>query len=439
LVDPGRVLTDATSLTTYEVDGRLPFAALLPRSTAEVAAILRFASAERLAVLSVGGKTHLHIGMPPHRYDLAIDISGMNRVLAYEPGDLTLAVEPGLAFSDLDRRLRESRQFLPLSAADERATIGGMLAAAAEGPFRYAYGTAKDFLLGLEFVTGDGVISKSGGSVVKNVTGYELHKLFIGSLGTLGIITRLNFRTFPLPPARRMFVATFDRHSDAVAFCHNIVKSQLQPKILDLINPTYAALFAQCGANFLNGQSWAVIVEAAGQEPVLQRHARDLASLSRDFRSREFLALGAPQHAQLFSSLCGFSAIAFGTTSAATVLRIAALPAALADLLEEARKISDRYEIGCAILVRAHRIVHLALLPKNLKSLYPQLVSCCRELMELCVRSGTSAMIERCPAEIKRALNIWPALGKELELAQRLKGVFDPHHILSPGRFWGGL
>jgi glycolate oxidase FAD binding subunit len=438
-VRPGRVLTDATSLITYEVDGCRPLAAVLPESGAEVAEILRFASAERLAVIPVGGKTHLHVGGPPHRYDLAIDVSGMNHVLAYEPRDLTLAVEPGITFSDLDCRLKEKRQFLPLSAADERATIGGIVATAGDSPFRYAHGTARDFLLGLEFVTGEGVAAKSGGSVVKNVTGYELHKLFIGSLGTLGVITRLNFRTFSLPAGHGMFLAVFDQHSDAVAFCRTVMKSPLQPKILDVINPEAAALFAERCADFLKPRSWVVIVGAGGQEAALERHAQDLASISRDLRAREFLALAEAQRHQLFTCLCQFSGMAFAKTSAATGFRIAALPTTLTQLLEQTRTITDRHQLACAILIRACRIVYIALLPENHVSLSPKLVSCSRELMDLCQRSGATAMIERCPVEIKAALNLWPAPGSELELAQRLKRVFDPHSVLSPGRHRGGI
>ena len=205
LVGAGRVLADAASLAAYEVDGQRPSAALLPGSVPETAEILRFASAERRAVIPVGGKTHLGIGMPPQRYDLALDLSRLNRLLAYEPNDLTLGAEPGITYAELDRQLREKGQFLPLAPPlAERATLGGIVAAAADTPLRYGYGTARDFLLGIEFVTGEGVISKSGGRVVKNVTGYDLHKLFVGSLGTLGVITRLNFRTFPLPPDQKM-------------------------------------------------------------------------------------------------------------------------------------------------------------------------------------------------------------------------------------------
>jgi glycolate oxidase FAD binding subunit len=382
----------------------------------------------------------LHIGMPPQRYDLALDVSGMNRLLAYEPHDLTLGAEPGMTFADLDRSLREKGQFLPLASPfAERATLGGIVAAAADTPLRHAHGTAKDLLLGAEFVTGEGIISKSGGRVVKNVTGYDLHKLFVGSLGTLGVITRLNFRTFPLPLDQRMFGAAFADRSGAFALCRALTKSPLQPRILEVLDPGAAELFAARGASFLSRDSWLVIVEAAGYQSVLERHTRDLASMSRDAHAAEFIVLDEAQREQLFSCLCGFAPMAFGATSAATIFRIAALPSSMPMLLAEIWKLAERHALKCAILIRALSVIYVALLPPGDSKTYPELLSCSGELMNLCINSGAAPMIERCPLEIKKALSIWPPPGTEDQIAQRLKRVFDPQGILSPGRFRGGI
>ena len=440
VVGVGHVVSDPASLAAYEVDGRCPSAALLPGSADEIAEILRFASAEHLAVIPVGGKTHLHIGMPPQRYDLALDLSRLNRILAYEPRDLTLGVEPGMACADLDRSLREKGQFLPLSpSSPERATLGGVVVAGSDSPLRYAHGTTGDFLLGVEFVTGEGVVSKSGGRVVKNVTGYDLHKLLIGSLGTLAVITRFNLRTFPLPPAQRMFVAAFADSSSAFAFCQAIAKSQLQPRIVDVLDGGAAGLFAGRGAGFLRRDSSLVVVEAAGHEAVLERHARDLAAMSREAHAVEFIALQDAQRDQLFGCLCEFSPIAFSTTSAATFFRIAALTSAMPTLLPKIQKLAQRHALDCAVLVRALGVVYVALLPPASPKSYPELVSCSRELLDLCVASGAIPMIERFPLELKSMLNIWPPAGTELEIAKRLKSVFDPQGILSPGRFREGI
>src|SRR3984893_11291498 len=274
LLGAGHVVADPASLAAYEVDGRCPSAALLPGSADEITEILRFASAERLAVIPVGGKTHLHIGMPPQRYDLALDVSRMNRILAYEPRDLTLGVEPGITFADLDRSLREKGQFLPLSAPfPERATLGGIVVAGSDTPLRYAHGTVRDFLLGVEFVTGEGVLSKSGGRVVKNVTGYDLHKLLIGSLGTLAVITRLTLRTFPLPPAQQTFLASFATAPEALSFCAAIAKSPLQPKLVEVLDRGTARLFATRGCTRASRDAWSAVITAAGQQSVVERHA----------------------------------------------------------------------------------------------------------------------------------------------------------------------
>ena len=169
---------------------------------------------------------------------------------------------------------------------------------------------------------------------MKNVTGYDLHKLLIGSLGTLAVITRLNFRTFPLPPLQRMFVATFADPLGAMAFCRAIMQSPLQPRVVDVLNPRAAGLFAAYSGGNLGRDSWLAVVEAAGHEKVLERHARDLASMSREAQAAEFIALDEDQREHLFGCLCEFSPIAFGATSAATVFRIAALPSAIPALLE---------------------------------------------------------------------------------------------------------
>ena len=440
LVGAGHVVADPASLAVYEVDGRRPSAALLPASAAEIAEILRFASTERLAVIPIGGRTQLHIGMPPQRYDLALDVSRMNRILAYEPRDLTLGVEPGITFADLDRSLREKGQFLPLSPPfPERATLGGIVAAGTDTPLRYAHGTARDFLLGVEFVTGEGVVSKSGGRVVKNVTGYDLHKLLIGSLGTLAVITRLNLRTFPLPRAQKMFVSAFSDPSGAFAFCRRIAKSQLQPRILDVFDSSAAGLFAGRGAGFLRRDSWLVVVEAAGHEAVLERHGRELEAISREADALEFMALEGAQRGQLFDCLCELSRTAFSASSAATIFRIAGLPSAMPTLVLNTLKLAKRCAFDCAILVRALGVVYVALLPPASPESYPGLSGCSRELMDLCVTSGAIPMIERSPLELKNMLNVWPPAGTENEIAKRLKSVFDPQGILSPGRFRGGI
>lgn len=436
LVGPPRVIGEPTLLAACEVDGRRPSAILQPNSAAEIADILHFASAERLAVIPMGGRTHLGIGMPPRRYDLALDLTGMNKILAYEPHDLTLGIEPGVACADLDRELRQKGQFLPIAPSfQEQATLGGIVAAAVDSPLRYGYGTSRDFLLGIEFVTGEGITSKSGGRVVKNVTGYDLHKLFIGSLGTLGIITRLNFRTFPLPPRTQMFVIAFSAAARAFEFCRLLVNSPLDPKVLEILDPEMSALFQARGAEFLPSGSWLVTIEAAGHEPVLARHERDLASIARESGAAAFISLEDSQRERLFACLSEFPSIASAANRTAVIFRVPSLPSAMPSLLEKVRTLADAQGLTCAVLVRALGVVYVALLSPEQSSL----ASGSRSMLDLLISQGLLPTIERCPLELKTSLNVWPPAGPENEIAQRLKRVFDPHEILAPGRFRGGI
>src|ERR1700683_566637 len=228
--------TEATGISTlFAIDDKRPRYVVKPSAVQEIVSVIEYAGAEKLAVVATGGRSKLEIGGTPARYDIALDVSGLDRIISYDPGDLTLSVEAGCRLSEANKTLAEHGQFLPLARPfADRATVGGMIASGIDSPLRQRYGTARDFVLGMEFVTGDGKLAKSGGRVVKNVTGYDLHKLMIGSLGTLGILTRINFRTFPIPSESLALIAQFNSLTPALELCHRIMNSPLSPLTLDI-------------------------------------------------------------------------------------------------------------------------------------------------------------------------------------------------------------
>src|SRR5580692_25429 len=233
-----RDLADPADRESYAIDGFIPAAVARPSTTEEAAEIVRFAAKDKLAVVPVGACTKLSIGATPARYDIALDMSAISQISHYDPADLTVSVEGGMPLATLNATLREHNQFLPLLVPFySQATVAGTIASGIDSPLRQAYGTARDFLLGAEFIDGSGALVKSGGRVVKNVTGYDLHKLLIGSLGSLAVITRLNFRTFPMPLAPRGFLASFASHEAALHARQEITESPLTPFTLDVFNP----------------------------------------------------------------------------------------------------------------------------------------------------------------------------------------------------------
>ena len=202
LLDSSRVQTDP-ALSTTQSNG-IPAVVAKPVTAEEAAAVVRYATTEKLSVIPTGCRTKLQIGASPSRYDIALDMSGLQEIAHYDPADLTISVGAGMRLAALNATLLEHNQFLPLLVPYySSATIGGAIASGLDSPLRQLYGTARDFLLGAEFIDGTGALVKSGGRVVKNVTGYDLHKTLVGSLGNLAAITRLNFRTFPAPTAEQ--------------------------------------------------------------------------------------------------------------------------------------------------------------------------------------------------------------------------------------------
>jgi glycolate oxidase FAD binding subunit len=454
LVGQQRVTTDPAALAAYQIDGLRPSAALRPESTAQIAEIIKFAATEKLAVVPTGARTKLSIGLAPERYDLALDMSALEKIIAYDPGDLTLSVEAGLPLTSLGETLAKHGQFLPLAVPYQaQTTIGGTIASGVDGPLRQFYGTARDFLLGVEFVTGEGVAAKSGGRVVKNVTGYDIHKLMIGALGTLGVITRLNFKTFPLPIASRGFVARFPSAQQACAMRNLIARSPLTPLTLDILSPGVAELFASDAAarfepapmpsNVLSPAEWAISVGFAGNEKVRERYHWDLQRITAESGGTgAFLpekSLGAA-----FVRKREFIPIALASSPATTIVKISVLPAKMHEALASAQKSADANSLPWAALARGLGIIYFALLPAALNDQAGrQVQNATNAIHDASSKLGGQSTIPWCPIPWKKNLNVWgPENGPEnssFPEMQKIKNVFDPQRILSPGRFVGGL
>lgn len=323
---PDHFLTHPAELAPYQVDRMQPVGLAKPGSAEEVAEIVRFAAAEKIALIATGSRTKLGIGAPPRRYDLAVDMTRLNRILRYEPGDLTLSVEAGIRLADLQRVLAENRQFLPLAVPfADKATIGGILAANSDTPLRQFYGTARDYVLGMEFVTGEGTASKSGGRVVKNVTGYDLHKLMIGALGTLGIMTQVHFKTFPVPLAEATFIASFPNWAAVWRYRAAIARSPLQPRLVEAIEPEAARILEPSGARKLIAGHCSVLVGAAGNEQVVSRHRVELERMATEVGATRFTELSEEENTELLARIREFPQRVLESWPAGTIFRISVL------------------------------------------------------------------------------------------------------------------
>jgi glycolate oxidase FAD binding subunit len=457
VIGASHVVTDPATCSSYAVDDILPSAVAKPSSAEEVAELVRFAALEKLALIPCGHRTKLNLGMPPSRYDVALDMTGLNQIPHYDPGDLTVSVDAGASFNGLAVPLYNQKQFLPLSVPFYfDSTIGGIIASGLDSPLRHSYGTARDFLIGAEFVDGTGKLCKSGGRVVKNVTGYDLHKLLVGSLGTLAVITRLNFRTFPAPHASRGFVASFRTHEDALHLQRLISQSPLTPTSVELVSPQLMQLFldaekisAEPPAVPLQGKfpenSWHLCVSVEGTPEVCDRSTRELTTLAAHPESKNIKAavLNESEGADVWHYLGQSIPLLLEASPAACIFKIAQLPDRLEKLFYQLRAIADQSALSHALISRAAGIVYFALLPSaDLPDPLPHLAAAASAIFHLCAKETASATILWCPTALKHSVNIWnfsaasttPARS-DLPLMRRLKSAFDPHNIFAPGRF----
>ncbi len=434
------------------VDGAVPSAVVSPASAEQVAEIVRFAAAENLAVIPVGARTKLGIGMPPARYDIALDVTRLNRIAHYDPGDLTLSVDAGMPLAALASQLREHDQMLPLAVPySTQTTVGGTIASGVDSPLRQFYGTARDFVIGAEFVTGAGALAKSGGRVVKNVTGYDLHKLLIGSLGTLAVITRVNFRTFPFPAHSRSFVASFPAAEGALDLRRRIVASPLTPMTLEILSPETARLFATRSPSSLDAplaspgewfraDQWQLCAAFEGTEAVIARYSRDLSRLAEEAHASSIRILDDTTRPLVWGRLRESISLLLDASPAATIFKMSLLPGQFAFVFAALRAAAERMSLPHALLARGIGVIYFALLPENNRpETLARQVQFAAAAFDLATAFEGHATIPWCPAALKRSVSTWGPPRPDFSLMQRVKKSFDPAGILSPGRFAGGI
>lgn len=408
----------------YELDGRRPQLAVAPQSVTALQEIVAVASQAGLATVPWGGGTQMGLGNLPRAFDLALDLRKLNAIVQYEPDDLTVAVQAGCTLGELSAKLGAHGQMLPVDCpTPDRTTIGGLVATGLSGPRRYGYGALRDLLIGISVVLPSGQLSRGGGMVVKNVSGYDMMRLHYAALGSLGVIVQLNFKVIPKPRSERTVVAAYRRLADAAEGALRIRFSQLVPTAIVLLDGRAAGVVG------LNLQGWVAALRCEGPPVAVQRQADRIGEAVRPAAERlDVLEGGASE--RLWAEISG--AIAAAPLDRAIRVRIGQNPSELPQLAEEIdRACADLAAERSRWLDIGSGLCYTALTSEREADL--------RLAWERLARLGLHATLLSAPPAVKVDTDVFGREPAGLAVMRALKETFDPTGILNPGRFVGWL
>jgi glycolate oxidase FAD binding subunit len=378
-----------------------------PSSTEQAAELMGVAAQNDLAVVARGAGTKLDWGLPPARVDLVVETTLLTGVVDHAAGDLVCVVRAGTPMTELQDTLAAAGQQLALDSPLPAATVGGTVAVSTSGPRRLLYGTMRDLLIGITFVRADGVVAKSGGTVVKNVAGYDFGKLLLGSFGTLGLVTEVVTRLHPLPAARRVVTVRTSDRAAAASAAAAVTGSQLVPAAVEV---------DQQGTD-----PGTVTVLLEGIEGGVDGRAEATTGLLSTYGQVD-VATDLPE---------GFADLPFD--DGGTGLKVTSSMTGVLDVLTTARAISERTQLR--LRGSAAGVLHVGVPAGTDPARVADVVT---RLRGTASDSGGSVTVLTAPPEVRAAVDVWgPVPG--LELMRRLKDELDPGHRLSPGRFVGGI
>jgi len=418
-------------LSNYAIDGLLPRLVVKPGNTQELCGVVMMANQHGLTTLARGGGSRMHLGSIPESLDILIETGKLGRLLEHEASNLTCQVEAGISLAELQAHLAVKGHWLPLEPPDAaQTTIGGILASNASGPKRLRYGTARDLVIGLQVVKANGEVARSGGKVVKNVAGYDLNKLYIGSLGTLGIIVEAIFKLQPIPANERTLLLTFSKSQHAMQTVITVLGSQLTPSALELIDSSAANDMSDFFGLNLPTRGYTLALDFEGSLATIERQIDETRLIARTNGALLGDDLAGKEQEQFWN-------VVREHPNGSVTCKAAILVSQMALYLQKIEEICQLHDLEAAVIAHAgNGILYIELRPGDAT---PRLVEAIAELRKSAREARGSLVVERCPVDLKRLINVWGEPGANFRLMQRLKNQFDPKGTFAKGRFVGGL
>ena len=422
---------DPETLESSAVDGVIPKIVLFPDSIEQMSEIMKAASRGGASVVPRGSGTKRGIGNKPHGADIVLSTGRLNRLIEHESADLVATTECGITLSELQSHLGRKNQFLPVDPPHVRggATVGGIIAANDSGPLRLRYGTSRELLIGMKVVRADGSIFKGGSKVVKNVAGYDMPKLFVGSLGTLGIIAEATFRLYPVPESSGTYFACFESLDEAHGAVRSLIDSALVINAIEHMNPGLAGSIAERLGLGSDCKRYSLAVRIMNVSRAVEDQLKTVTDVSRR-NGGKGLIIGAENEEAFWDEVREFPWRS--SEPAGAVLKTGVLISDVPRVFLLLDGLSDKYGVRARATARAANGVVIISIDGDKESV----INSVKELREFSESAGGSLVVREASPDIKPALDVWGGMGSSLGLMKRIKSAFDPGNILNPGRLF---
>jgi len=436
--------TDPDVTTDYSVDNVAPKIVIFPSDIEQIARVIEYANRKNLAVIPWGSGSKVAMGIPPERLDLVIGTSRLNQVVDIDAANLTMTVQAGVTFKEIQSRLtsKEYGCYLPMDPPFcNSATIGGILASNSSGPRRLLYGLPRDIVLGVRFVAPNGEIVGSGGKTVKNVSGYDISKLMIGSAGTLGILCETTLRLLPLPERMETLLLSYESLSTAAAFVNRVFESSLLPAAVEVMNSSSFSNVGMDGAIRFSADDQVVAIALEGFVEAVTRMGIEMKEMAQKAGSKAEAILREEKHDIFWSAISNLVPSMVERFSSLITLQLNFPISEWEHMMAFVEETMVGSNLEHAILTHAGSGVSIinVLIGQEDNVITGKAIQAIGKLFAHGRETGSSLVVQGAPTHLKGDLPIWGETGSDLPMMKRIKQQLDPSGVMSPGRFVGGL
>jgi glycolate oxidase FAD binding subunit len=425
------------------MDGKKPKVIVSPKTIDEVSKIVAHANQQHLTIVPRGNGTKMGMGGIPKKIDITLSTNRLNRITDSDCENLTLSAEGGITLSEVQKSLAKVGKgyFLPLDPPfTDKATLGGIVATNSSGPERLLYGTARDLIIGTKAVFPNGDIVVSGGKTVKNVSGYDMCKLLIGSYGTLGIICEMTFKLLPLPEKEATLTLSFTKLEEADGFARQVRSSQLIPSSIEILN-AIAVKNMKYSISIPPNGNYLVAMGLDGVAESIDRQISEMSEMSKKHGVLEAVTLDSEKHQAFWIALRDFSKGLTEKCPNLISLKSNFLISKSGEMLGSYEKITSEFGMDCAFICHSGNgiLYSYILAEKNLRSKIESFVELIGKLTSEAVKNEGNLVVESSPLLIKKKVDVWGQSRSDYLVVRRLKEQIDPAGILNIGRFVGGI